>query len=150
MFCMFRGPVVAIKVLGVGKLCVNRLVSMYLNEHDVDRALNFLLGLDWHTEGQLCLTQLQQITNYLFRLPFTPVREGNFCTGSLGKSSSAQNPDLGPLPLSSLKSATVRNSMVGNENILTFRHFYSAIAIGHRQLLSTHRTVKRRRQTRIF
>jgi len=69
--------VIAIKVLGVGKLCVNQLVSMYLNENDVDHALNFLLGLDWHSEGPLCLTTLQQITNYLFRLPFTPVREGN-------------------------------------------------------------------------
>lgn len=49
---------------------------MYLNENNVDCALNFLLGLDWHSDGPLCLTTLQQITNYLFRLPFTPVREG--------------------------------------------------------------------------
>lgn len=63
-------------MFGVGKLCVNQLVSMYLNENDVDRALNFLLGLDWHSDGPFCLTTLQQITNYLFRLPFTPVREG--------------------------------------------------------------------------
>jgi len=69
--------VVAIKVLGIGKLCVNQLVSMYLNENDVDHALNFLLGLDWDSDGPLCLTILQQITNYLFRLSFTPVREGN-------------------------------------------------------------------------
>jgi len=72
----FRGPVIAIKVLGIGKLCVNQLVSMYLNENDVNHALNFLLGLDWHSEGPSCLATLQQITNYLFRLPFTPVREG--------------------------------------------------------------------------
>ncbi|XP_027845729.2 WD repeat-containing and planar cell polarity effector protein fritz homolog [Aphis gossypii] len=70
-----KGPVIAIKVLGIGKLCVNQLVSMYLNENNVDHALNFLLGLDWHSEGPQCLTTLQQITNYLFRLPFTPVRE---------------------------------------------------------------------------
>jgi len=68
--------VIAIKVLGIGKLCVNQLVSMYLNENDVNRALNFLLGLDWHSDGPSCLAILQQITNYLFRLPFTPVREG--------------------------------------------------------------------------
>jgi len=70
--------VIAIKVLGIGKLCVNQLVSMYLNENNVDHALNFLLGLDWHSEGPQCLTTLQQITNYLFRLPFTPVREGKY------------------------------------------------------------------------
>lgn len=72
-----RGPIVALKILGIGKLCVTQLVSMYLNENDVNRALNFLLGLDWHSEGPLCLITLQKITNYLFRLPFTPVREGN-------------------------------------------------------------------------
>lgn len=49
---------------------------MYLNENDVDRSLNCLLGLDWHSDGPLCLITLQQITNYLFQLPFTPVREG--------------------------------------------------------------------------
>jgi len=64
------------KILGVGKLCINQLVFMYLNENDVNCALNYLLGLDWHSDGPLCLTTLQQITNYLFRLPFTPVREG--------------------------------------------------------------------------
>jgi len=78
LFYALRGPIVAIKVLGVGKLCVNQLVTMYLNENNVDHALNFLLGLDWHSDGLLCLTTLQQITNHLFRLPFTPVREGNY------------------------------------------------------------------------
>jgi len=77
IYYTFRGPIISIKVLGVGKLCVNQLVSMYLNENDVDHALNFLLGLDWHSDGPQCLMTLQQITNYLFRLSFTPVREGN-------------------------------------------------------------------------
>lgn len=49
---------------------------MYLNENNVECALNFLLGLDWHSDGPICLTTLQQIINHLFRLPFTPIREG--------------------------------------------------------------------------
>ncbi|XP_050527546.1 WD repeat-containing and planar cell polarity effector protein fritz homolog isoform X2 [Daktulosphaira vitifoliae] len=70
-----KGPVVSIKLLGVGKLTADLITSMYLTENNVDCALNFLLALDWHNNGSMCLTCLQKITNYLFRLPFTPVRE---------------------------------------------------------------------------
>ncbi|XP_050438469.1 WD repeat-containing and planar cell polarity effector protein fritz homolog [Adelges cooleyi] len=70
-----KGPVVSVKLLGAGKLTADLIISMYLTNNEVDCALNFLLGLDWHCNGPLCLTCLQKITNYLFRLPFTPIRE---------------------------------------------------------------------------
>ncbi|KAL1139444.1 hypothetical protein AAG570_006428, partial [Ranatra chinensis] len=80
----FRGPLAVVKLLGGGGctkdlqysgLTADVLVSQYLSVNNIDRAIKLLLTLNWDHDGDIVLSSLQSIMNYLLRLPLNPERE---------------------------------------------------------------------------
>lgn len=58
-----------------GGLTADVLVQQYLGVHQVERAINVLLCMNWDTYGALCMVALHKIANYVLRLPLVPERE---------------------------------------------------------------------------
>lgn len=56
-------------------LTADVLVQQYLGVHQVERAINVLLCMNWDTYGALCMVALHKIANYVLRLPLVPERE---------------------------------------------------------------------------
>lgn len=54
---------------------VDVLIHNYLSAHQVERAINLLLCLNWDVYGAMCLISLHKIVNFVFRQPLTPERE---------------------------------------------------------------------------
>lgn len=42
---------------------------MYLSLHQIEKAINVLLSLNWDTYGAMCLLSLHKISNYVFSNP---------------------------------------------------------------------------------
>lgn len=51
------------------------LVKRYLSLSQVEQATSLLLSMNWDTHPRACMHALNQILNYLFKLPLTPERE---------------------------------------------------------------------------
>lgn len=51
------------------------LIHQYLCLHNIERAINVLLCLNWDTYGAMCLMSLNKIANYIFKQPLTMERE---------------------------------------------------------------------------
>ncbi|XP_012232950.2 WD repeat-containing and planar cell polarity effector protein fritz homolog isoform X1 [Linepithema humile] len=71
-----RGPIGVIKVIEGDTLCGDELVRRYLSESRVEQATALLLSMNWDTHPRVCMHSLNQILNYLFKLPLTADREG--------------------------------------------------------------------------
>ncbi|XP_076625575.1 WD repeat-containing and planar cell polarity effector protein fritz isoform X2 [Colletes latitarsis] len=78
-----RGPIGVIKVLEGDSLSGDVLVKRYLSLCQVEQATSLLLSMNWDTHPRACMHALNQIVNYLFKLPLTPERE-NFIQNALG------------------------------------------------------------------
>lgn len=51
------------------------LVKRYLSLSQVEQATSLLLSMNWDTHPCACMHALNQIMNYLFKLPLTTERE---------------------------------------------------------------------------
>lgn len=51
------------------------LIHQYLCLHNVERAINVLLCLNWDAYGAMCLISLNKIANYIFKQPLSLERE---------------------------------------------------------------------------
>lgn len=71
-----RGPLGIMKFIEGSSLSGDILVRRHLNLSQVDRATSLLLSMNWDTHPEACMHSLNQILNYLFKLPLTPEREG--------------------------------------------------------------------------
>ncbi|KAL6439873.1 hypothetical protein ACFW04_004118 [Cataglyphis niger] len=71
-----RGPIGVIKIIGGDTLSGDELVRRYLSDSRVDQATALLLSMNWDTQSHICMQSLNQILNYLFKLPLTMEREG--------------------------------------------------------------------------
>ncbi|XP_076682069.1 WD repeat-containing and planar cell polarity effector protein fritz isoform X2 [Andrena cerasifolii] len=78
-----RGPIGVIKMLEGSSLSGDVLVKRYLSLSQVEQATSLLLSMNWDTHPRACMHALNQILNYLFKLPLTPERE-NFIQNALG------------------------------------------------------------------
>lgn len=83
-----RGPIGVIKVIEGDTLSGDELVRRYLCESRVEQATALLLSMNWDTHPRACMHSLNQIVNYLFKLPLTADREGDtvlhyFCATSI-------------------------------------------------------------------
>ncbi|XP_048505297.1 WD repeat-containing and planar cell polarity effector protein fritz isoform X2 [Athalia rosae] len=78
LFLLFfeRGPLGIIKFIEGSSLSGDVLVRRYLNLSQVERATSLLLAMNWDTHPQVCMHSLNQISNFLFKLPLIPEREG--------------------------------------------------------------------------
>ncbi|XP_020291724.1 WD repeat-containing and planar cell polarity effector protein fritz [Pseudomyrmex gracilis] len=70
-----RGPIGVIKVIEGDTLSGDELVRRYLCESRVEQATALLLSMNWDTHSRVCMHSLNQILNYLFKLPLTAERE---------------------------------------------------------------------------
>ncbi|RLU18526.1 hypothetical protein DMN91_008883 [Ooceraea biroi] len=71
-----RGPIGVIKVIEGDTFSGDELVRRYLSESRVEQATALLLSMNWDTHPCACMHSLNQILNYLFKLPLTTEREG--------------------------------------------------------------------------
>ncbi|KAL6258893.1 hypothetical protein P5V15_010839 [Pogonomyrmex californicus] len=71
-----RGPVGVIKMIESDTLSGDELVRRYLSESQIEQATAVLLLMNWDTHPHSCMHSLNQILNYLFKLPLTTDREG--------------------------------------------------------------------------
>ncbi|GAB1868382.1 WD repeat-containing protein LOC51057-like protein [Camponotus japonicus] len=71
-----RGPIGVIKVIEGDTLSGDELVRRYLSESRIEQATALLLSMNWDTHSHICMHSLNQILNYLFKLPLTTEREG--------------------------------------------------------------------------
>lgn len=78
------GPIGVLKLIGGGGLSKDiqnggltpdTVIRQYLSWHQVDKAINLLLCLNWNTSGPSCLAALYHIANFIFRHPFSPEKE---------------------------------------------------------------------------
>lgn len=78
IFVMYqhRGPIGVIKVIEGDTLSGDELVRRYLSESRIEQATALLLSMNWDTHSHICMQSLNQILNYLFKLPLTTEREG--------------------------------------------------------------------------
>lgn len=53
------------------------LVQKYLEFSQVQPAVSLLLAMNWDSNPHVCMHSLNQIVNYIFKLPLTPERESN-------------------------------------------------------------------------
>ena len=81
LFCILRGPIGVIKVIEGDTLSGDELVRRYLSESRAEQATSLLLSMNWDTHPRVCMHSLNQILNYLFKLPLTMEHEGKirFC-----------------------------------------------------------------------
>lgn len=79
-----NGPLAMIRMLGGNGLkgdvhtsgfTADVLIHQYLNLHNVEKAINVLLCLNWDTYGSMLALSLHKIANYIFKQPFQPERE---------------------------------------------------------------------------
>jgi len=75
-FYINRGPIGVIKMIEGDTLSGDELVRRYLSESQVEQATSLLLSMNWDTHPRVCMHSLNQILNYLFKLPLTMEREG--------------------------------------------------------------------------
>ncbi|XP_076761547.1 WD repeat-containing and planar cell polarity effector protein fritz isoform X2 [Xylocopa sonorina] len=78
-----RGPVGVIKMLEGNSFTGDVLVKRYLSLSQVEQATSLLLSMNWDTHPRACMHALNQIVNYLFKLPLTTERE-NLIQNALG------------------------------------------------------------------
>lgn len=71
-----RGPIGVIKMIEGDTFSGDELVRRYLSESRADQATSLLLSMNWDTHPRVCMHSLNQILNYLFKLPLTMEREG--------------------------------------------------------------------------
>ncbi|KAG5345687.1 FRITZ protein, partial [Acromyrmex heyeri] len=75
-----RGPIGVIKVIEGDTLSGDELVRRYLSESRAEQATSLLLSMNWDTHPRICMHSLNQILNYLFKLPLTTEREDSTCS----------------------------------------------------------------------
>jgi len=75
-FYINRGPIGVIKMIEGNTLSGDELVRRYLAESQVEQATSLLLSMNWDKHPRVCMHSLNQILNYLFKLPLTMEREG--------------------------------------------------------------------------
>lgn len=51
------------------------LVQKYLEFSQVEQATSLLIAMNWDSNPSVCMHSLNQIVNYIFKLPLTPERE---------------------------------------------------------------------------
>ncbi|CAK9801233.1 WD repeat-containing and planar cell polarity effector protein fritz [Anthophora quadrimaculata] len=78
-----RGPVGVIKMLEGNSFTGDVLVKRYLSLSQVEQATSLLLSMNWDIHPRACMHALNQIVNYLFKLPLTTERE-NLIQNALG------------------------------------------------------------------
>ncbi|OAD59680.1 WD repeat-containing and planar cell polarity effector protein fritz [Eufriesea mexicana] len=78
-----RGPLGVIKMLEGNSFTGDVLVKRYLSLSQVEQATSLLLAMNWDTHSRACMHALNQIVNYLFKLPLTTERE-NLIQNALG------------------------------------------------------------------
>ncbi|KAL0112775.1 hypothetical protein PUN28_012206 [Cardiocondyla obscurior] len=71
-----RGPIGIIKMIEGNTLSGDELVRRYLSESRAEQATSLLLSMNWDTHPRVCMHSLNQILNYLFKLPLTTEHEG--------------------------------------------------------------------------
>ncbi|KYN02744.1 WD repeat-containing protein C2orf86 like protein [Cyphomyrmex costatus] len=71
-----RGPIGIIKMIEGDTFSGDELVRRYLSESRAEQATSLLLSMNWDTHPRVCMHSLNQILNYLFKLPLTTEREG--------------------------------------------------------------------------
>ena len=64
-----------IKIIEGSELPGDLIIQHYLRYSQVDQATSLLLFMNWDTHPQICMHSLNQIVNYLFKLPLNPERE---------------------------------------------------------------------------
>jgi hypothetical protein len=72
---LFRGPVAIIRIIEGKNFSGDVLVQRYLALSQVQQATSLLLAMNWDLNPNICMHSLNQIINYLFKLPLTPERE---------------------------------------------------------------------------
>ncbi|XP_014218415.1 WD repeat-containing and planar cell polarity effector protein fritz [Copidosoma floridanum] len=77
LFLIFfeRGPIAIFKIIEGENFAGDVLVQRYLALSQVEQATSLLLAMNWDTNPHACMHTLNQIVNYLFKLPLTPERE---------------------------------------------------------------------------
>ncbi|KAF7413526.1 hypothetical protein HZH68_002015 [Vespula germanica] len=78
-----RGPIGVIRVVEGDNLSGDILVRRYLMLSQIEQATSLLLRLNWDTHPRICMHSLNQILNYLFKLPLTSEHE-SFIQNALG------------------------------------------------------------------
>ncbi|KAK2580498.1 hypothetical protein KPH14_006235 [Odynerus spinipes] len=78
-----RGPIGVIRVVEGDNLTGDVLVGRYLRLSQIEQATSLLLRLNWDTHPRICMHSLNQILNYLFKLPLTSEHE-SFIQNALG------------------------------------------------------------------
>ncbi|XP_043496760.1 WD repeat-containing and planar cell polarity effector protein fritz isoform X2 [Polistes fuscatus] len=78
-----RGPIGVIRVVEGDNLSGDILVRKYLILSQIEQATSLLLRLNWDTHPRICMHSLNQILNYLFKLPLTAEHE-SFIQNALG------------------------------------------------------------------
>ncbi|XP_012166342.2 WD repeat-containing and planar cell polarity effector protein fritz isoform X1 [Bombus terrestris] len=78
-----RGPLGVLKMLEGNSFTGDVLVKRYLSLSQVEQATSLLLAMNWDTHSRACMHALNQIVNYLFKLPLTTERE-NLIQNALG------------------------------------------------------------------
>lgn len=66
-----RGPIGVLKIIESHNLTGDELVRRYLSGCQVKQATCLLLSMNWDTHPRACMHSLNQILNYLFKLPLT-------------------------------------------------------------------------------
>ncbi|XP_032668445.1 WD repeat-containing and planar cell polarity effector protein fritz [Odontomachus brunneus] len=71
-----RGPIGVLKVIEGDSLTGDELVRRYLSGCQIKQATYLLLSMNWDTHPRACMHSLNQILNYLFKLPLTTNHDG--------------------------------------------------------------------------
>ncbi|EFN89810.1 WD repeat-containing protein LOC51057-like protein [Harpegnathos saltator] len=71
-----RGPIGVLKVVEGDSLTGDELVRRYLSGCQIKQATYLLLSMNWDTHPRACMHSLNQILNYLFKLPLTTNHDG--------------------------------------------------------------------------
>uniref|UniRef100_A0ABD2WPH6 WD repeat-containing and planar cell polarity effector protein fritz n=1 Tax=Trichogramma kaykai TaxID=54128 RepID=A0ABD2WPH6_9HYME len=84
IFLLFeRGPIAILRSIESDNLGGDVLVQKYLGLSLVQQATSLLLAMNWDLHPQACMHSLNQIVNFLFKMPLTPDRE-NLIQNALG------------------------------------------------------------------
>ncbi|XP_015586643.1 WD repeat-containing and planar cell polarity effector protein fritz isoform X2 [Cephus cinctus] len=78
-----RGPLGVIRIIEGDNLSGDVLVQRHLSLGQVERATSLLLSMNWDMDARACMHSLNQILNYLFKLPLTLEHE-NLIQNALG------------------------------------------------------------------
>ncbi|XP_014483964.1 PREDICTED: WD repeat-containing and planar cell polarity effector protein fritz isoform X2 [Dinoponera quadriceps] len=71
-----RGPIGVLKVIEGDCLTGDELIRRYLSGCQIKQATCLLLSMNWDTHPRACMHSLNQILNYLFKLPLTTNHDG--------------------------------------------------------------------------